>query len=112
MYTFKLLVCQKHCSSQQQCSFRYNSSTSLAITGLYKNRLQSHEKKTCFMYVLLVLRKAFDTGNHSSLLINLERCGTRGKPKEMSKTFIAGMGNLFAITGRMNSGTSLAGRRK
>ena len=64
--------------SQQQYGFRYNHSTSLAITDLYENLLHSLDKKLITCAVFLDLRKAFDSVNHYISLAKLEHYDVRG----------------------------------
>ena len=52
--------------SQQQCGFRNNHSTSLAITDLYENLLHNLNNKLISCAVFLDLRKAFDSVNFAN----------------------------------------------
>jgi len=60
---------------QQQYGFPNNHSTYLGIADLYKNLLQSLDKKRISSGVFLDLGKAFDSVHKSMLLTILEHYG-------------------------------------
>ena len=61
-----------------QFGFRKNNSTSLALNKITEKIKESIDNKKYECGIVIDLRKAFDTVNHSILLTKMEQYGVRG----------------------------------
>ena len=73
----------------QQCGFRKNSSTNIAVTKLLDKIVSGMEERKFGLGVFLDLQKAFDMVDHQILLKKLHFYGIRGIPLQIFSSFLS-----------------------
>ena len=71
-----------------QCVFKQNSSTSLAVRELNDNIVENLDEQKTTCAIFLDLKKAFDTVNHQIFLQKLEKYGIQGLTLQLLKSYL------------------------
>ena len=80
-----------------QFGFRKNYSTELAVTEIQNMLLKNLNENKVTCNVFLDLAKAFDTVDHSILLLKIEKYGIRGKALSLIKSYLKNRQHLVKI---------------
>ena len=79
---------QKNIITPHQFGFRKNYSTELAVAEIQNMLLKNLDENKVTCTIFLDLAKAFDTVDHSILLLKLERYGIRGQALSLLKSYL------------------------
>ena len=85
--------------SPTQFGFRKSHSTSHAINYSVNLITESLKRKSHVLGIFIDLSKAFDTIDHSLLLIKLERCGVRGVANDLIRSYLSNREHYTEVMG-------------
>ena len=93
--------------SPNQYGFRKCCSTSLAVSEIVDDLVQGIEENLYTCTIFLDLAKAFDSVDHSILLLKLERYGIRGIALELMKSYLSDRKQFVKINQTVSSAVTL-----
>ena len=97
IYTFAL---SQNIINENQFGFRKSHSTSHAVNYSVKMIEEALKKKHHVLGIFIDLSKAFDTIDHDTLLVKLERYGIRGNAKSLISSYLSGRTQYTEIHGQ------------
>ena len=90
-----------------QFGFRQNCSTNHALISIAKSTHSSVDNKEFGCGIFIDLKKAFDTVNHSILLLKLYHYGVRGKAYEWFQSYLSNRKQFVCVNGHDSDSFSL-----
>ena len=96
---FIAFLCQQNVIYNKQFGFRKNHSTSHAINYSVNKIISELQQRNHVIGIFIDLSKAFDTIDHSKLIIKLEHYGIRGMSLDLLKSYLTNRQQYIDLNG-------------